>query len=135
MTVFADIQGALNTHALLLSLPTAWENDDFTPTNDALYIAPFILPADTEQAGLGAQGLDDNSGIYQINIVAPADGGNGVALIKADVVADHFARGQTLTYNGVNVRLGNVSRGQGGRDGAWFIIPVFINYQSFTVPR
>jgi hypothetical protein len=135
MSAFTDISAALDSHTNDLSLPTAWENSGYEPTIGTLYIRPTILPANTFQAGLGASGLDDNFGIYQIDIFSEAGKGKGAAIIKADVIANAFKRGTVLTYNGVSVRLGNVSRGSGSRDGAWFVLPVFINYQSFTQAR
>lgn len=135
MSAFNDILSALTTKALALSLPTAWENEEYDPAIGTLYIRPTILPASTEQAGLGANGLDDHIGVYQIDVFAPVDGGRGIAVNQADAIADHFARGQTLTYNGVDVRIGNVSRGAGAREDSWYKIPVFINYQSFTLAR
>lgn len=135
MSAFADILSALNTQLATLSLPTASEGKDYKPTNSTLYVRPTILPADTTQAELGSSGQDENLGIYQVDVFAPIDTGHGVAVTQADAIADAFARGTTLTYNSVNVRIRGVSRGAGRRDGAWYIVPVFINYFSFTQPR
>lgn len=135
MSAFTDISAALDGHTVGLSTPTAWENKDYEPINGTLYIRPTILPAETRQAELGSSAIDDNFGVYQIDVISQAGNGKSSAIIKADAVADRFARGTVLTYNGVNVRIGNVSRGSGRRDGSWFVLPVFINYQSFTQPR
>tara|TARA_B100000795_G_scaffold201045_1_gene154781 strand:- start:119 stop:526 length:408 start_codon:yes stop_codon:yes gene_type:complete len=135
MASFTDISAALDARTNSLSLPTAWENIAFTPTAETLYIRPTLMPADTVQAGLGSNGLDEHVGVYQIDIIAPGSKGKGQATIKADVIADHFKRGVVLTYNGVNVRLSKTSRGLGKRDEAWFVIPIFITYQVFTLPR
>ena len=135
MSAFTDISAALDSRTDLLSLPTAWENGDYTPENGTLYLRTTLLPADTVQSELGSTGLDEHSGIYQIDVLAQSGGGKGQAIIQADLVADQFARGTVLTYNGVNVRIGSVSRGVGNRQDAWFIFPVFIEYQSFITPR
>ena len=135
MSAFTDISAALDARTNSLSLPTAWENIAFQPVTGTLYIRPTLMPADTVQAGLGSSGLDEHLGIYQIDICAKASTGKGEATIKADVIADHFKRGLVLTYNGVNVRLSKTSRGLGKRDEAWFVIPIFITYQVFTLPR
>tara|TARA_B100000795_G_scaffold103354_1_gene76232 strand:- start:158 stop:568 length:411 start_codon:yes stop_codon:yes gene_type:complete len=136
MSAFTDISAALDARTNSLALPTAWENIAFKPTTGTLYIRPTLIPAYTEQAGLGSNGLDEHVGIYQIDIVSTASLGKGEAIIKADVIADHFKRGLVLTYNGVNVRLSKTSRGIGKRDHeAFFTIPIFITYQSFISPR
>ena len=135
MSAFTDISAALDARTNSLSLPTAWENIAFQPVTGTLYIRPTLMPADTVQAGLGSSGLDEHLGIYQIDIIAPSANGKGTATIKADAIADHFKRGLVLTYNGVNVRLSKTSRGLGKRDEAWYVIPIFITYQSFITPR
>tara|TARA_R110001632_G_scaffold129769_1_gene243840 strand:- start:312 stop:719 length:408 start_codon:yes stop_codon:yes gene_type:complete len=135
MSAFTDISAALDSRTNSLSLPTAWENLEFTPTTGVLFLRPTLMPAYTEQAGLGANGLDEHGGIYQIDIIAPSANGKGTATIKADVIADHFKRGTLLSYNGVNVRITKSSRGLGKRDEAFFVIPIFITYQVFTQPR
>tara|TARA_R110000851_G_scaffold40345_1_gene101792 strand:+ start:908 stop:1315 length:408 start_codon:yes stop_codon:yes gene_type:complete len=135
MSAFTDISAALDARTNSLSLPTAWENVTFTPTTGTLYIRPTLIPAYTEQAGLGLNGLDEHAGIYQIDIIASGSTGKGEATIKADAIADHFKRGLVLTYNGVNVRLSKTSRGVGKRDEAFFVIPIFITYKVFTQPR
>lgn len=135
MSAFTDISAALDAHCAELLLPTAWENSGFTPTEGVLYIRPTILPASTDQAGCGEGGLDEHVGLYQVDIIAPALTGKGEAVIQADIVADKFRRGTSLIYNGVSLILSKASRGAGKRDGAWFVIPVTIQYQSFTQPR
>ena len=94
MSAFTDISAALDARTNSLSLPTAWENLEFTPTTGVLFLRPTLMPAYTEQAGLGANGLDEHGGIYQIDIIAPSANGKGTATIKADVIADHFKRGR-----------------------------------------
>lgn len=135
MSAFTDISAALDARTNSLSLPTAWENIAFQPVTGTLYIRPTLMPADTVQAGLGTNGLDEHLGIYQIDIISTSAKGKGEATIKCDVIADHFKRGTVLSYNGVNVRITKSSRGQGKRDEAFFVIPIFITYQVFTLPR
>jgi len=136
-TVFKDISGALDSRLNTLSgsSPVAWENIAFKPTKTALYLRPTHLPAPTEQAALGNNGIDQYIGIYQIDIFAPAGKGKGAAETKADAIADHFKRGTDLLYNGVYVRLGNVSRNAGLIDEDRFVISVSINYMAHVAPR
>lgn len=136
---FTDISAALdvnlNVYAAANSVSVAWENIDFTPTAGTLFVRPTLLPADSVQSGLGATGIDNNLGIYQIDVIAPLDKGKFAATSNADLIGQQFKRGTILTYNGLTVTLSKTSRGSGIRDGGWFIIPVFVTYQSFTQPR
>jgi len=130
---FLDISAALdtnlNTFATDNSIPVAWENIDYQPIAGTLFLRSTILPADTLPIGLGNTSSEDHLGLYQIDVISPIDKGKGQAFTKADLLATHFARGE-LTYNGVIIRIKSVSRGSGSRDNAWFVVPVFINYQS-----
>lgn len=132
---FTDISAALDARTELLNLPTQWENDNFKPVNGQLYIRPTLMPAGTEQAGIEVNPLEDHSGIYQIDIFAPIDKKKGESMAVADAVATHFKANSTLTFNGVEVTIRNTSRGTGGRDDAWYKIPVFISFFSFTKAR
>ena len=85
--------------------------------------------------GLGASGLDQHTGIYQVDVFAPAGEGRNAAEVKADAVADNFKRGTNLTYYGVTVRLGNTSRNTGITVDDRFVISVSINYSAHVAPR
>ena len=136
-TVFADISSALDSQLDTLAgqSPIAWENTVFTPIKNTLYLRPTILPALTTQAALGANGIDEYIGIYQIDVFAPSGKGRGEAETKADAVADHFKRGTDLSKNGKTIRLGNVSRNSGIRSEDRFIISLSINYMAHVTPR
>ena len=93
------------------------------------------LPSRTvRQAGLGNSGYDVHNGVYQVRIYGDAGKGPGEVEAKADAVADHFARGTDLTYNGVDVRLGNVSRNAGIIEDDRYVVAVSINYRVHAVP-
>jgi|TARA_R110000822_G_scaffold59380_5_gene148250 hypothetical protein len=136
-TVFSDISAALDSqlNTLTGSSPVAWENTVYKPIKNTLYLRPTHLPAPTVQAGLGTTGIDEYLGLYQIDVFAPAGTGRGIAEAKADVIANHFKRGTDLLYNGVYVRLGNVSRNAGLIDEDRFVISVTINYTAHVAPR
>jgi hypothetical protein len=139
MSAFKDLSIALNqklqAYSTANSRSVAWENVEFNPTTSTMYLRPTVLPAASVQAGLGSTGQELHQGIFQIDVFAKIDESKSIALAEADAIADYFARGTTLTYNGVNVRLGTASNGSGIRDSGWFIVPVFINYLSFTQAR
>ncbi|MDT8372016.1 MAG: phage tail terminator-like protein [Gammaproteobacteria bacterium] len=139
MSAFRDISIALNqrvqTYAVAASRDVAYENISYIPTTGKPFIRPTVLPVDTTQAGLGKNGQELHEGIFQIDVFYPVDTPNALVLDEADAIANHFARGLTLTYNGVNVRIGTTSVGSGNRENVWYQIPVSINYHSFTHAR
>lgn len=139
MSAFNDINVALNqrmqAYATANSKPVAYENVNYKPVVGTLYLRATVLPADTVQAGLGTTGQDLHEGIYQVDVFAPIDKPKAVALAEADAIADYFARGLTLSFNGVNVRVRTASIGSGRREENWYILPVFIDYLSFTQAR
>jgi len=100
-----------------------------------LYLRPTLLPAPTQQAGLGNTGLDEYQGIYQVDIFAAVGGGRASAEAQADLIGDHFKRGTSLTSAGTIVRLRDVSRTAGIVDGDRFAIAISINYMAHTPPR
>lgn len=133
-TFFNDIETALMTRLTTMSSlpPVAWPNIEYSPNATTLYLEPNVLPADTAQASLGATGKDLTNGIFQIDVVIPA--GTGRSAIP-DIVADHFARGTTLSYNGTNVKVRTVSISPSRLEGSWFRMPVTINYFTYTEAR
>jgi len=134
-TTFLDISAALdstlNTYASANSVPVAWENSGYAPITGTKFLRPTLLAGGTDSVGLGNTSSDDHLGIYQVDVIAPLNTGKGEAVTTADAVAGAFPKG-IITYNGVKVRIRSVSRGSGSRDGAWFIVPVEISYQSYT---
>lgn len=136
-TTFADISGALDSRldGFAGSDPVAWPNTAYKPVKDTLYLRPNILPVTANQSGLGAAGLDTHTGIYQIDVFAAAGEGRSAAEVKADALSDHFKRGTDLTYNGLTVRLGNVSRSSGVTQDDRYVISLSINYLVHATPR
>jgi hypothetical protein len=136
-TVFSDISSALDLRLSTLSgsSPVAWANTGYKPVKGVLYLRANNLPASTVQAGLGSSGIDEHLGLYQVDVFAAAGKGRGEAEAKADIIADHFKRGTDLLYNGVYIRLGNVSRNAGLIDEDRFVISVTINYTAHVAPR
>jgi len=135
-TPFLNISSALDQKLLSLgSDPIAWQNVSFVPTSAEVYLRPTNLAGATRQAGLGNNGIDEYTGIYQVDVFATAGNGRNSAEAKADAVANHFKRGTDLVYNDVTVRLGNVSRTSGTTEEDRFVISVSINYMAHVAPR
>jgi hypothetical protein len=134
---FLNIGGALDARlANMANLPSvAWQNLGFDPDLNALYLRPTHLPAPTVQAALGTSGLDRYQGVYQIDVFALSGTGRGSSEVQADLIADHFKRGTDLSYSGIIVRTGDVSRGAGRSEENRFVISIFINYLAYVAPR
>jgi hypothetical protein len=137
MTEYLDISGALDLHlSTMAGLPdVAWENLDYQPVQGVSYLRPTHIPASTNQAALGNSGEDRHDGIYQVDVIAEAGKGKGAAYTLADQVADHFARGTDLTYNGLTVTIRNTPRLTGRTSNGWFIVPVEVQYFAYTAAR
>lgn len=133
-TFFNDIQAALDTRLNTLSggYDIAWPNIAYDPAAGTTFLRVSFLPGDTEQVSLGASGKDETNAIYQVDVVSPR--GAGRTNIP-DAIADHFARGSTLTYNGTTLRVRSVSIGPAINDGAWHFVPVSISVQTYTEAR
>jgi len=138
MTVFIDISDAFDGHLddMAGKPDVAWSNKAFDPVIGTTFVRPALLPAGSVQASLGDSGLDENIGIYQIDIFAEAGKGKNEGMVTADLIADHFKRGTVLTSNGRNVRIKSVSQlsARVNPDG-WFQIPIEVSYISYTAAR
>jgi hypothetical protein len=137
MSVFTDISAALNTHLKNMTSvpPVAYENKEYSPTLGNLYVRPTVLFGDTTQATLGTAGEDLNIGVYQIDVFAKSGNGVNTAIASADLIANRFKRGTTLTYNSRTVTVVSAQRRAGIQNDGWYQIPVEIIYRSFTQAR
>ena len=133
-TFFNDIQGALRSRLVTLpgSPPVAWENVDYAPNSNVLFLRATSLPGETTQACIGDAGLDDHIGIFQVDVFIPDGKGRST---WPDTVADHFKRGTRLTLNGVVVTISTVSISSAAKDENFYIVPISITYQAFTQAR
>ena len=134
MTIFNDIESAFTNQLQTLndSPDVAWPNINYKPKAGHVYLTCHMLPGRFNQASMGADGKDRQDGVFQITVFEPAGSGRST---WPDLIAEHFKRGTTLSYNGTDVRIRAASIGPAGVDGAWYIIPVSINYQTYTEAR
>ena len=134
MTIFRDISAALDKHLNEMDgLPdVAWENANYEPVIGSTFVRPTNIQGDTIQTSLGTNGNDETEGLYQVDVFTSSNTGKGAAIELADLIGDRFKRGQYLTYNGVNVRIKQTSRGVGINSDGWYQIPVNIQYLSIT---
>jgi hypothetical protein len=112
------------------ALSVAWENVPFTPTTGATYLRPFLLPATTVAPDL-AGALRTWSGVYQVNVVAPINGGPGVAEGIAAELAAVFPLNQRLAGSGLALQIMSpVTAAQGAEDGTNFVVPASFQYRA-----
>ena len=132
-TVFVDISAALDKHLNDLSgkPPVAWENSGYEPVKGALYLRATNLQGDT----FAETEQDRTDGIYQIDIIAPADEGKAEATAMADTLADRFKQDTEITYNGQIVTIKTVSRRNGFNEDGWYSIIIEAVYYSYTARR
>ena len=133
-TYYNDMRAALDTRLTTLagSTPIAWENTNYKADADTEFLRSTFIPSDTSQYTLGDTGKDVTRGLYQVDVFAPAQMGRTT---KPDSIADHFKRGTILTKNATRVRIRSVSVGRGTLDGAWYIVPVTMNFETITEAR
>lgn len=128
----ASIRAALATQLNTLGLPTAWENDDFTPLAGQVYLSEALLPNETLSVGVSSRSSDNFGGTYQVLVYAPAGRGKGAAVAAAEQVIAAFAKGASLTYGGVTVRILRAWDDPAIIEGNRYVIPVSIVYRAFA---
>ena len=83
----------------------AWENTSYVPEVGRPYQEVALLPAVTQQPGNGYDGTRFDSGVFQISLYYPRDGGAGDAAGRADLLRNYFTRRLQLSHNGVYVQV------------------------------
>ncbi|MBX9348725.1 DUF4128 domain-containing protein [Chromobacterium vaccinii] len=107
------------------ALPVAWENIEFTPPADGLYLRAFLLPAEGETLNLeyGASEI----GLYQINVCAPLGKGPRQAEKLAEALQALYPAGEVL--GGARL-VRQPAIGPPIPDGVSRIVPVTIRYST-----
>jgi hypothetical protein len=125
--MYSSVQAALDSRlsTMVSDIPIAWENTKFNPTVGTAYLRPTLLSSPSDNINLS--GLQQNPGIYQIDLFFPVDVGWADMLEKLDQIYNHF-KNSILTHGGVNVVIQQISRTPTRRDGVWFSTSVNINF-------
>lgn len=89
----------------------ATEGNPFTPPAAGAWAQLTNLRAGADVASLGVGGMDDHTGVFQIDITVPANSANprGVLLGHADRLRAFFVAGRPLTFQGQTVRVRSAS--------------------------
>ena len=135
-SIYNDIRAILDVNlSSIVGLPTiVWENKSYEPTDNE-YISQFMVDIATSIASLGDNGLDLNTGIYQININAKVDTSAKRINELCDLVVDGFRPRKPLTLNGIDLRITNVNRNPQEINGSYAIIAVDIEFETYTQQR
>jgi len=128
------IESAMRTQlATMVGVPDiAWPNDDYTPTVGELYLRFNILFSTPNQLTLGTDGLNQQLGFVQVDVVAPSSGGNGLSRQIIGKITDQFKRGIEPTFLGQKVTVLNVYPSGSFSDADWYTVPVTINFRACT---
>ena len=127
--ISAALSSRLNT--LTDAPPIAFENVEFTPVDGTTWLRESYLPANSATVGLGPGGSTDFVGVYQISIYIPLDDSKFEAHELVDSITTHFARGTGLDFDGQGVIIEQVNIAQGLPSGAWWLLPVSVNWRAF----
>lgn len=114
--------------ALAPALATAWENTAYKPDLAVAFQKPTLLRAKPENPALGSSFYRE-TGVFQVMLCYPLNGGSGAADDRAKLVRAWFPRGSSLTAAGVTVTIqGTPAIGAGASDGSFWCVPVSIPY-------
>ncbi|NYA45732.1 DUF4128 domain-containing protein [Serratia fonticola] len=93
--IAALLEAYLGEWADTHDIPVAWENTPMDPPG-GLYLQAYAMPATTTAIDL-AESLHILSGVWQVNVIAPAGNGTGPSRELAEQVAALFPVGLPLT--------------------------------------
>lgn len=118
--------------AILPTLPTAFEGVTFTSTVGSKWGQVANLRAGADVASLGVGGLDEHTGVLQIDISVPENTGTAALLRDADTLRAYFIAGRHFTYQDQTVRVRRADVSSIRRVDGWLRISVSVTYSAFT---
>ncbi|MGL4517065.1 MAG: phage tail terminator-like protein [Shewanella sp.] len=129
--MFNSIPAALIAHyragGFFTDARTALPNAAFTkPGPTIAWASVFVIPART--GALSLTGSDDMSGILQIDLNYPLNGGAGAAQLMAQNIRAHFKRGTRVQ----GVYIGAVSYTPFGAVDGWYRGVVSVDYRAIV---
>lgn len=128
--IAAALAARLGKWADAEGIPVAWENVPFTPPSDGLYLAVHDMPATPRTVDLGLR-CRIYSGVYQINVVAPAGTGRADVVTLADSVAELFPEGQEIEGRGFTCWIDQTPGiFRGITTSVSYTVPVSLNYRA-----
>ncbi len=134
MTTFVDIRTALIKavkDAGKFGIQFNHENIGSKPVVGIPHANTYVMPSDSNQVVLGANGKDQHDGIFQISLFYPKNKGDLPGLKKADEIAAVFKSGAAFTHNGVTVNIQSIQKQPARNDGSWHQFDLLIYWYSF----
>lgn len=121
-------------HKLVTAFPTwssriAWQNKPFAPTQGQPWLAVFFMPVEERVATIGTVGLDQNEGLFQIDINYPENMGEGDSRETINLLRACF-RPQSFNYGGQAVSILSRSPGGGRQADGYFKIPFTVRWRA-----
>ena len=156
-----DIRAALESKLNNMSgIPTiAWENWTFDPPTDQSYVAPRLLFTRREPSVTGPNPQIYYRGVFVVDCYVPSGGqlGPSTADSLAESILNEFeattdifyqpstnslltedgayialeSGGRTLLDGVVNIHIRTAEREQGRTEGAFYMVPVLISWQTY----
>lgn len=113
-----------------LDLPTAYPNAFFDPAGKDLWVAVSFLPVHPEPVTLGEQGMDESTGIFQLDINCLLGSGTSEVSAVADQLRNSFTAGQKFVYMEQVVDIVSCGREPAIESSNYFRIPVSVIWSS-----
>ncbi|MGS3629563.1 phage tail terminator-like protein [Enterobacter hormaechei] len=110
-------------------ISVAWENVPFTPPANEMYLAVHDLPVTPRTINLGLR-CRTYSGVYQINVVAPAGSGRTSVVALASRVAELFPEGQKSPAKTLPAGLAARLAYSAASLPVSYTVPVSLNYRA-----
>lgn len=140
--VTGTVDGIPYTYAVVVEtaggvpIPAALGNPAITETQAAYiscaWLEAHLLPGKPTQATLGSDGLNLQTGVFQIDLHAPAGDGWGPGSLLVDIICHHFRRGTKLVHDGIEVTLMSVGPGPSYENGRWSTTPISVYYNAYV---
>ena len=132
MGVQRDISSALEQRlaAYTPALPVAYPNEIYSPAIGNSYLKAARMPAKTVRNTIGANGLNEYAGIWQMDVAFPSKGGQGLAETYADGLTTWFYPGLTLTQGTTTVVITAISQMPARTEPDWYTIPIVASYRT-----
>lgn len=132
MSVLSSISGIFDGRLnAMANLPdVAWPNSAYQPVEGTLFLTPILLIGNVSLSDLDYS--EEIRGVYQIMVSSPAGEYKAEAEQAVDNLVDHFNSTRRLSLNGYTVNISNVSWDNAFTEGAWYQIPVSVNYKVYV---
>ncbi len=132
-TAFDDIREAFETAlAAYQDTNVAWPNTTYKRVNGTPFLEPTFVPGESVQAGLGTNGKNRQTGVYQVTVWDQAGIGSGALIQKADEIITVFKRGTDLINGSVTVRISSSWMGGIEQDGDWAFLNITVLWYADT---